>query len=530
MTHNNEAPSQTPQPDAEVGHHNSRIKVYNLARITDSDPDQQLRVYTEGRLPGEMQQASLVTQTSRTEEGDTALTMTFRLQLDNMTPGSDTLVKLQNHMLASKQNYHYRVDRAYYNNVLSIRTNCGLGLLARFDSEFGQLTISNNMRLQVEGEKEVGITPTALDYDSMRAEVQLLEMGRVMADVLTYEPSDPTVHRGWPENGKGCSLIIGKNIHALPSLSQRAALGKSATAGAGKPETVSRAEITTIEESDLDSEVRLSDIGGHREIKRTFENIALLRKHPEIAAKNKLRVPRSVLLYGEPGTGKTMLASALATELGAVVRRIQGDEIYGKYVGDSERNIQRIFHELNAAKVPTLGLWDEFDASMSIPNRVDSGADQIRNSVAGIFKQQMELLGPNVFMVMITNDLDKVPLALRRDGRIDHQLHVQMPDQAARLDIMWTILSKHLTVDVADNNSSENNMEPVLSSLLFDGSIDWDAVARRTDGMSGAGIDGVFRRLLEEKTLEEIRTGHVVSVTQADFMRTIAAMQRDSPS
>jgi ATP-dependent 26S proteasome regulatory subunit len=526
MTHNSEAPDQSPRPDAQVGHHNSTIKVYNIAQFTDADPNEMVRVYTADDLPGEMQRASLVTQTGETQEGDATLNMTFTLHLDNMTTGSTVLAKLQNHLLVDTQNY-YQVERTQYSNVVNIRAR-GLRLLARFDNEPGQLTISNSMSLGVEGMKELRVSPTPLNHGSMDARTQVLEMGRIMADILTYEPSDPSAYRGWPEAKKGCLIEIGKDIRELPSPSRRATLGKSATAGASGSEQISRAETTTFEESD--SEVRLSDIGGHKEIKRTFANIALLRKHPEIAAKHKLRVPRSVLLYGEPGTGKSMLANALAAELGAVVRRIQGDEIYGKYVGDSERNIQRIFDELNTTQVPTLALWDEFDASMSIPDRVDSGADQIRNAVAGIFKQQMELLGPNVFIAMITNDLDKVPLALRRDGRIDYQLHVQMPDQAARLDIMWTILSKHLTVDVTDINGPGDNMEPVLSSPLFDNSIDWDAVAHRADGMSGAGIDGVFRRLIEERTLEEIRTGHVTPSTQADFTRTIAAMQRDSPS
>lgn len=527
MAHNNEAPNQPPRVDAEAGHRGSTIKVYNIAQFAGGISDEPMRVYTEGNLPGEMKQASLVTQMGDTDEGDLTLAMEFTLALDGMTKGSTFLGKLQAHMLADAGTHNsYTVERAYYANALSIRTVYGLSLLARFDHSIGQLVISNQMRLSAEGEEEISVTPTPLSHSHVGADVQLIEMGRVMADILTYEPSDPEAYRGWPQSSKGCLIEIGKTIRALPSPADRAALGRRAVTGVRWPESTSQ----EADEFDPDA-VRLSDIGGHEAIKETFAEIALILKKPDIAQKWKIRPPRGVLLYGRPGTGKTMLAQALATELGAEVCRIQGNDIYGKYVGDSERNIQKIFDDLNEGDGLKLALWDEFDASVSVPERVDSGGDHARNAVSGIFKQQMELLRPGVLVVAITNELERIPEALRRAGRFDYKIHVPMPDQYARLAIMGSILSKYITFNEAEDNSPGSDEEPIrLESSLFDNAIDWNTLARVTDGMSGAQISEVFRRITQKKALEEMRTGHVAPVTQDDFTRTIAAMQRDNPA
>ncbi len=140
--------------------------------------------------------------------------------------------------------------------------------------------------------------------------------------------------------------------------------------------------------------------------------------------------PRASCCYGPPGTGKTMLARALASEIGGIIREVRTPEILDKWLGASERNMKRIFREARQYRVPTVMLFDEFDSIISYAGAgVDSGSHAV-NAVAGIFKQEMNNLieeNPNVIVVATTNFPHLIDDSLIRSGRFDVRLEIPLP-------------------------------------------------------------------------------------------------------
>ncbi|MDB5185984.1 MAG: family ATPase, partial [Candidatus Saccharibacteria bacterium] len=252
--------------------------------------------------------------------------------------------------------------------------------------------------------------------------------------------------------------------------------------------------------------ITLRDVGGLEREKKILADIAISFKHPELLKKWGARRPQGVLLYGESGTGKTMLAQALAHATGAEMWLLQSTDIYNKWLGESEQRIKEIFNRMRQTETPLIVFFDEFDSIVSI------GSDSTRNAVAGIFKQEMNTLAeqnPNVLIVAATNNLGGIDPSLIRSGRFDHQIYIPMPDQAGRQQIAINIISK-----ITSDNETE--------TTIFSNDLDTREIASRTDGLSGADLAEIFRRLSLSKAIEEARTGQEQApITQADIVQEI---------
>jgi len=269
-----------------------------------------------------------------------------------------------------------------------------------------------------------------------------------------------------------------------------------------------------IEKFSPEEAITLSDIGGLERVKKMLRDIATSFKHPEVMEKWGAKRPQGVLLYGEPGTGKTMLAQALANEIGAEMWALQSTDIYEKWLGNSEQRIKEIFNRARQPGKPLVLFFDEFESMVGITDEPSSGgADNARNAVAGIFKQEMNTLtkeNPNVLVVAATNDLDKIDPSLIRSGRFDYKIYVPMPDQEARQDIVVSVISKAML-------GNEEGEFKVFADDLHVGEI-----ASQTDGFSGADITEIFRRLSLGRAMEEARTGQEQSpITQAEIEQAI---------
>ncbi len=181
--------------------------------------------------------------------------------------------------------------------------------------------------------------------------------------------------------------------------------------------------------------VTYEDIGGlGEEIMRVREMIELPMKHPELFIHLNIEPPKGVILYGPPGTGKTLIAKAVANESGASFHYIAGPEIVGKFYGESEERLRKIFEEA-AQEAPSVIFIDEIDSIA--PKRENVTGEVERRVVAQLLTLMdgMEERG-QVVVIGATNRVDAIDPALRRPGRFDREIHIGVPDVNDRYEIL----------------------------------------------------------------------------------------------
>lgn len=247
-------------------------------------------------------------------------------------------------------------------------------------------------------------------------------------------------------------------------------------------------------------DVHFSDIAGLDDVKKAI-TVRMINpvKYPE---KYKLYNKKSgggVLLFGPPGTGKTMIACAIACEVGAKFYVIKGSDIVSKWVGESERNIQSLFKTARADKLAIIFI-DEMDSLLG-----RRGEDTHNDRRVNEFLQQIDGFAgkaPNLLLLGATNRPWDIDGAALRPGRFSQKIYVPLPDAPAR-EFMFNKSLKG--APVADDVSVGE-----LVSL--------------TEGYSGADIEEVCDRAKEDPLLRSISTDSVVQVGRADFLTAIKAV------
>ena len=244
--------------------------------------------------------------------------------------------------------------------------------------------------------------------------------------------------------------------------------------------------------------VKWSDVGGLEEIVRQLKEIVEWPlKDPDMFKRLGISPPKGILLYGAPGTGKTLLARAAASECGASFIGIKGPELLSKFVGESERAIREIFRK-GKQVAPAIIFFDEIDALAPRRSGEQGGSRVSERVVAQLLTEMdgVEDMG-DIVVLAATNRPDLLDLALLRPGRFDRLIEVPLPDENARLSIV-KIHTKDMPL------SRDVNLEEL---------------ARVTKGLSGADIRAISTEagllaLREDIRASEVAMRHFLEATK----------------
>ncbi len=229
--------------------------------------------------------------------------------------------------------------------------------------------------------------------------------------------------------------------------------------------------------------VTYADIGGvDQQIKDLIQSVELPLLNPEAFKKMGIEPPKGVLLTGPPGTGKTMLAKAVANSTSATFLGMVGSELAQKYIGEGGRLVRELF-DLARQRAPAIIFIDEIDAIGS--KRLDSSTSGDREVQRTLMQLLAEMDGfnslENVKIIAATNRPELLDRALLRPGRFDRVIDVGLPDFAGRTHIL-TILTKDVPLD---------------------SKIDLADFARKTEGFTGAEL----KALIIESGMAAIEAG-----------------------
>merc|ERR1719399_919154 len=195
-----------------------------------------------------------------------------------------------------------------------------------------------------------------------------------------------------------------------------------------------------------------ADIGGLEEqVREIKEAVELPLTNPELYEDIGIRAPKGVILYGEPGTGKTLLAKAVANQTSATFLRVTGSELIQKYLGDGPKLVRELFRVADE-QAPTIVFIDEIDAVGT--KRYDSTSGGERE----IQRTMLELLNQldgfdergDVKVIMATNRIDSLDPALLRPGRIDRKIEFPLPDEKTKRRIFDIHIGRMTCADDVD--------------------------------------------------------------------------------
>ena len=239
----------------------------------------------------------------------------------------------------------------------------------------------------------------------------------------------------------------------------------------------------------------LSDIGGLDNLKTWLERKASVLSNMDAAKQFGVDVPKGVLIAGVPGCGKSLSAKAAAKLFNIPLLRLDMGRLLGKYVGESEANMRKAI-QLAEAISPCV-LWiDELEKAFAGIGGDGSGAE-VTTRLFGSFLTWLQEKDSPAFVVATANDITKLPPELMRKGRFDEIFYVGLPQREERRKIFEIHIQKRRPQDLSK--------------------IDINALLDKTEGYSGADIEGVIR-----ESVESAFAAHKAELATDDILQVIA--------
>ena len=241
--------------------------------------------------------------------------------------------------------------------------------------------------------------------------------------------------------------------------------------------------------------IRFADVAGEDEAKENLQEIVNYLHDPKQYEEIGASMPKGILLVGPPGTGKTMLAKAVAGESNVPFFSISGSEFVGMFVGMGASKVRDLFKQAKE-KAPCIVFIDEIDAIGQKRNSGQFGGNDEREQTLNQLLTEMDGFEGNTGVIILaaTNRPDSLDPALTRPGRFDRRVPVELPDLKGREEILKVHAKK---VKIAPG-------------------VDFNTVARMASGASGAELANI----VNEAALRAVRAGRK-SVTQADLEESI---------
>ncbi len=238
----------------------------------------------------------------------------------------------------------------------------------------------------------------------------------------------------------------------------------------------SRAKLVT------ESRVRFSDVAGMEEEKKELREVVEFLKHPLRFAQMGARIPKGIILVGSPGTGKTLLAKAVAGEAGVPFYSISGSDVVEMYVGVGAARVRDLFEEAKKSS-PCIIFIDEIDAVARRRGTGLGGSHDEREQTLNQLLVEMDGFAQNqgIIVMAATNRVDILDPAIMRPGRFDRKVAVSKPDVRAREEI--------LKLHARNKRLSED--------------VDLEKVARTTAGFTGADLENILNEAAIEAAMEE---------------------------
>jgi SpoVK/Ycf46/Vps4 family AAA+-type ATPase len=189
----------------------------------------------------------------------------------------------------------------------------------------------------------------------------------------------------------------------------------------------------------IDTDTTLTDVGGLENLKDWLE--ARKDCFSEKARKFNITPPKGILLIGVPGTGKSLIAKAVASAWGRPMLRLDMGKVFGSLVGESESNLRKCLHMANAVS-PCVLFVDELEKAFAGAKAGSSGDSGVTRRLFGSFLTWLQEKTADVFLVATANDVQDLPPELLRGGRFDSIFWVDLPDEIQRQEILSIHLKK----------------------------------------------------------------------------------------
>jgi transitional endoplasmic reticulum ATPase len=245
------------------------------------------------------------------------------------------------------------------------------------------------------------------------------------------------------------------------------------------------------EDEDRLDEVGYDDVGGVRkQMAQIRELVELPLRHPQLFKSIGVKPPKGILLYGPPGSGKTLIARAVANETGAFFFCINGPEIMSKLAGESESNLRKAFEEAEK-NAPSIIFIDEID---SIAPKREKTHGEVERRIVSQLLTLMDGLKSRAHVIVMgaTNRPNSIDPALRRFGRFDREIDIGVPDEIGRLEVL-RIHTKNMKLS---DDVSWALLVILLFNLLkfsvahydFPLQVDLERISKDTHGYVGADL------------------------------------------